>query len=86
MTIRAKLHLTQLTMHEWGVKTVKFEARYDPSIPEDQRFMKATPSGHAELTIDNPTAIAQLELGKDYYVDFTAVEQPMPTAAAQKAA
>lgn len=81
MTVRAKLHLTTMTNHEWGGKTLRFDTRYDDTIPEDQRFQKATPSGHVELMIDNPAALSQFELGKDYYVDFSAVP-----AAAKEAA
>lgn len=71
MPVRAKLHLTAETLYEWGGKTLRFETRYDDTIPEDQRFQKATPVGHAELMIDNPAALAQFEIGKDYYVDST---------------
>ena len=78
MAVRAKLHLTSEPVHEWGGKTLRFETRYDDKIPEDQRFQKATPSGHAELMIDNPAALAQFEIGKDYYVDFV----PAPKSSA----
>jgi hypothetical protein len=49
---------------------------YDTSIPEDQRFQQATPSGSFEQLVDNPAALEQFELGKSYYVDFT----PVPDA------
>jgi len=76
MTVRAKLRLTKITDYKWGTeapvhKTLHFDAQYDRNIPEDQRFQKATPSGHCELQIDNPAALAQFEHGKAYYVDFT---------------
>lgn len=73
MTVRAKFQLQSVTDHHWskGVKTLKFYASYDPSIPEDQRFSKATPNGSFEMTVDNPAAIAQFELGKQYYFDIT---------------
>lgn len=76
MTVRAKLRLTKVTDSKWGpsypaVRTLRFEAQYDSSIPEDQRFQQATPSGHCELQIDNPAALAQFEHGKAYYVDFS---------------
>lgn len=80
MTVRAKLRLTQVTDYKWGKdakphRTLRFEAQYDDSIPEDQRFQQATPSGHAELQIDNPAALAQFEHGKAYYVDFTPADE-----------
>lgn len=73
MTVRAKLTLEEVRDSRWGNKTLVFTASYDPTIPEDQRFQKATPSGRCELQIDNPVALAQFELGKAYYVDFTPV-------------
>lgn len=71
MVVRAKLMLVGIEERSWGGKTLRFLAQYDQSIPEDQRFQKATPSGSAELQIDNPIALAQFTLGKSYYVDFT---------------
>ncbi len=73
MTVRAKLYLAAVTEHSWGGKTLLFETRYDDSIPEDQRFQKATPSGKVELNIDNPSALGQFEIGQHYYVDFNPV-------------
>lgn len=69
--VRAKLQLASVTEHSWGGKTLRFEARYDETIPEDRRFQKATPSGHMELQIDNPMALGQFKIGDSYYVDFT---------------
>lgn len=79
MTVRAKLKLTGIHEHKWHKDmapqvTLKFTAQYDPTIPEDQRFQKATPSGSCELQIDNPVALALFELGVDYYVDFIPVD------------
>ncbi len=71
MSVRAKLYLASETKHSWGGKTLKFESRYDDTIPEDRRFQRATPSASAEFLIDNPAALAKFELGKSYYVDFT---------------
>lgn len=74
MTVRAKLKLTAITEKSWGngivQKTLRFDAIYDPSVPEDQRFQKATPSAFAEFVIDNQAALSQFKIGEDYYVDF----------------
>jgi hypothetical protein len=75
MAVRAKLTLTSVADQSWGGKTLKFSAVYDTSIPEDQRFQKATPSGSAEFTIDNPAALEQFVLGDSYYVDFSLASQ-----------
>ena len=70
MTVRAKFTLTSIKSHAYSSgKTLTFQAVYDQSIPEDQRFQKATPWGQFEMTIDNPAALEQFELGKAYYFE-----------------
>ena len=76
MTVRAKLQLNSMTELAWGGKTLRFVAQYDPSIPEDQRFQKATPCAQAEFQIDNPAALEQFKLGEYYYVDFSPATKP----------
>jgi hypothetical protein len=72
MSVRAKLYLASETRHGgYQGKTLKFVAHYDDTIPEDRRFQKASPTATAEFLIDNPAALAQFEVGKSYYVDFT---------------
>jgi hypothetical protein len=76
MTTRAKLRLTEDTSSSWqkghpAQRTLKFTAVYDPSIPEDLRFQQATPSASATFIIDNPVALAQFDLGGDYYFDIS---------------
>ncbi|MFP3564710.1 hypothetical protein [Paraburkholderia sp. SIMBA_030] len=73
MSVRAKFQLQSVTAHAWSPtsKTLKFSAMYDTSIPEDQRFQKATPSGSFEMTVDNPAALEQFNLGEHYYFDIT---------------
>ena len=73
--VRAKMVLQSTTDHNgWPGKTLKFTCQYDSNTPEDQRFQKATPSGSCEMSVDNPAALAQFQLGKAYYVDFTPAE------------
>ena len=76
--VRAKMKLIEATQMSWSPTAQKlvFAAEYDQSIPEDQRFAKATPSARLEMQVDNPAALEQLGLGKTYYVDFT----PVPPA------
>ena len=75
MAMRCKMQVSQITEHANSVgKTVRFEARYDQVIPDDQRFMAATPSGHVEMFVTNAGALDQLTLGTAFYVDFVPVE------------
>ena len=80
MSVRAKMQLSTITERAWSggqiAKTLRFECAYDPEMPEDQRFQKATPSGFAEFQIDNPAALAQFSLGQFYYVEFSPVTVP----------
>jgi len=39
--------------------------------PENDQFFKLTPSGQLTLQTVNESAIAQFEVGKEYYVDIS---------------
>lgn len=51
----------------------KKTGQYDPG-DENKAFWSATPSGELTMTITNPAASKQFEVGKCYYLDF--VEAP----------
>jgi hypothetical protein len=53
-------------------RTFRFQATYDPDMPEDQRYAQATPIGNIEMRVDNPAV--SFEPGRDYYLDFTLAE------------
>lgn len=84
MLVRAKFRVQSVTTHDWNreTKTVKLAAVYGGS-EENQSFAKATPNGVIEMQIDNPPAAEVFELGREFYVDFTAVDL---TAADKKSA
>lgn len=48
-----------------------FAPVYEPEVPEDQRYAKATPSAEAWLVVTNPAV--SFEVGTYYYLDFTPV-------------
>jgi hypothetical protein len=73
--VRAKLQVSKVAKTNYGGTEVTLSAIYDTTIPEDQRFSKATPSASFTMFIDNPPAAEYLELGKYFYVDFTKAEQ-----------
>lgn len=76
--IRGKFKLIEVAQADWMAngRRLKFACQYDNTLPEDQRFCKATPSGEFWMQVDNPAALAELQLGKFYYLDLTEV----PTA------
>lgn len=77
--VRGKFMVTEITEMSWSktARKVVLTPQYDTSIPEDQRYATATPSGRIEMQIDNPSALAALPMGKQFYVDFTAVPEPV---------
>jgi hypothetical protein len=74
--VRGKFKLQEVRQFSWGGdgRELVFRAEYDPDLPEDQRYTEATPTGTIEMHVDNPAALQQFEIGKSYYVDFTAAE------------
>jgi hypothetical protein len=40
---------------------------------ENKEWSRWTPAGTIQMTINNPTALAAFEVGKDYFLDFTPV-------------
>lgn len=74
MSVRAKFKLVSIRQSCYGVphaRTLRFEAQYTGSIPEDVVFSNATPNGHFEMECNNQAALDQFELGNDYYFDIT---------------
>lgn len=75
--VRAKFKVVAVTQHHYEInaRTIKLEPQYDQSIPEDRRFAQATPTGEMSIYVNNPRAVAELELGKYFYLDFVPVPE-----------
>lgn len=75
--LRAKFQLQEISSNFWDKRSRKlvFRAAYDTSIPEDQRFYDATPTGEFSMLVNNQKFIEQLELGKYYYFDISEAPQ-----------
>ena len=73
MKVRAKFTLRDKRLTAWGSWEFNFQTMYDQSIPEDQKFQKATPSGFCTMQVDNPAVLDSFEVGKAYYIDFEQV-------------
>lgn len=71
MSVRAKFTVAHIQGLDRGAKIVTLHPVQDDGIPENQRFHQYTPGGEISLTIDNPPASDQFQLGRSYYVDFT---------------
>jgi len=69
MAVRAKVRCNAKTG-----STVDFTTVYEPDgtkNDENARFTTATPWGDIRMGINNPAALEQFEVNKEYYVDFT---------------
>jgi hypothetical protein len=53
--------------------TIKMSPVYGDS-EENKNFFKYTPGGELNFYTVNPTAAAQIEQGKEYYIDITLAE------------
>lgn len=74
MAIRAKMRLENVVANTWGGCKAIFSCQYDSNKEEDKSFQKATPSGTAEFSVDNPAVYPQLVMGKYYYFDISEAE------------
>jgi hypothetical protein len=73
--VRAKFKVTSITRRE-GWSGVKEMQDINMSVvtsgsDENKKFFASTPNGEIRVGCANPEAVAQFELGKEYYVDFT---------------
>jgi hypothetical protein len=53
-----------------GARSIKLNVVYGESA-ENKAFFQSTPSGEINVSIVRPEVAAQLEIGKEFYVDFT---------------
>jgi len=73
MTVRAKFRVDSVQRTKHGVietHTIKLRAVASDS-PENAEFWYWTPSGEIVLQCINPDVAAELDLGEEFYVDFT---------------
>ena len=75
-SVRAKFWVTEINhRHSNDSTAINVEVKLEPVYDDDNKdWSRWTPSGSMALVITNPDAIAQFEIGKPYYVDFTPAE------------
>lgn len=73
MSVRAKFWVTGINHRHIGDDSaVNAEVTLEPVYDDANKdWSKWTPSGKITMSITNPNAIAQFELGDEYFVDFT---------------
>jgi hypothetical protein len=68
--IIAKMTVQSVTQFNGGSASISLTAEYDPNLPEDTRFCKATPSAKYEIACTNPAVIERMTPGTKFYVEF----------------
>jgi len=72
--VRAKFYVQDITPQEGeNPGSVKLYPVISGS-KENERFFQCTPAGEIRLYVLNPAALAEFEVGKGYYIDFTKTE------------
>jgi len=88
MNVQAKFMLQEMQTTSFGgghqYLTFVFRPQYDPNIPEDQRFAKATPNGELKISVDNPAVAEEWKkmLGKQFHLTFSPLPEEESKAAA----
>ena len=55
-------------------KTINMHCEYDTSLPEDQRFAIATPTGSVKITLTNPALKEYFKPGQVFLLTLDLVE------------
>ena len=78
MTVLAKMNVKSI--EDFGdtygevYKTINLHCEYDTSLPEDQRFAVATPTGTMKMTLTNPALKDYFKPGQTYMIKMDLVE------------
>jgi hypothetical protein len=76
MAVRAKFRCLKIVTEDYGgVRQTKVHlgavmGRVE-EYGENDRYHQATPVGDLMMQVDNPAALAQFQVNKSYYLDFT---------------
>lgn len=60
-------------VEQWSIVMAPVYGNGDPNH-ENTKFWQATPAGEIKLTTVNADAVAQFDLNKEFYIDFTLAE------------
>lgn len=68
-TVRGKFNCTKAVKTSYGTE-VGFWALYS-NTPEDNSYAAATPAGHIEMLVNNPSAEEFFKEGQIYFLEFS---------------
>lgn len=72
--MRAKFRVDEYTQRYGHQRAYVLHAVTDDGTGDNIRYHMATPSGELKITIDNPAVVDFLQVGKSYFLDFTAAD------------
>lgn len=70
MNVRCKFRVHNIDRNPDGTGSVAMTPVYSGS-PENEEFFRFTPAGDIKVYTVNAAALAQFDVGKEFYVDFT---------------
>ena len=78
MSVRAKFYVERVehvhtSQPDRACANITMKPVYADS-PENKTWSRYTPNGKLEMTVTNPVAIEQLEIGKAYFLTFDPVD------------
>jgi hypothetical protein len=71
--VRAKFQCTRIEQGAYGLEGHNHSAITMTAVSgnENKSWSKWTPSGQLTMTVNNPEAVKQFEIGKHYFLDFS---------------
>jgi hypothetical protein len=80
MNLRGRVKMCLHAIEDYGtsIKTFRFMAVQDPTIPDPNKLVTKTPAGELRITIEHPGLTAGLKVGTYYYLDLSPVPPQGP--------
>ena len=75
---RCKFRVSLVEQTTPDEQSVHLLTQYDPEDPADTKFSQHTPWGNAAFGISNPALAGLFVEGREFYVDFTPVDEAAP--------
>ena len=72
--VKAKFRVNSITIRE-NLHEVELGAVYGKDGSDNAEWSKYTPSGTIKMSITNPEAYNQFEIGREYFITFTEAKE-----------
>lgn len=71
MTVRAKFYVSEVTRTAYQPDAAQIKMQAVTRGEDNKEWAKYTPVANLSMSILNPAAAEQFELGAEYFIDFT---------------